>query len=70
MSAQDLFSRFSVESFRTELDSISDKLNDVTVSNLKNHSCVDCGVHLAKFNAVRCRKCNLKHMRESRRKKK
>ena len=62
MSAAKILSKFDVDNFKAELEQIKDKFNNVSVSSFKPHTCVDCGVHVSKFSAKRCRRCNMRRV--------
>jgi ribosomal protein L40E len=68
MITQDLLSRFDVATFRNEAQSLTEKLQEISVSTFHKNVCVDCGTQLKTHGAQRCKSCNMKKVGKGNRK--
>lgn len=55
-------SKLDIETFRAELEKLSERLTEISISTFQNHNCLDCGERLKKFGALRCPRCNMRRI--------
>jgi hypothetical protein len=58
--ARSILDKFDISDFKAELNGVSGKFKEVSISSFRNRVCVDCGDHLKTHGAVRCKSCNMR----------